>query len=56
MPVDDSRCGVIPCSQLSSACRVYNDLKSGRCDSIGSCKRVDTAICTDYTDLDCTHH
>jgi hypothetical protein len=56
MPVDDSRCGVIPCVQLSSACRVYEDLKSGRCASLGSCKVVSTADCVQFTDLTCAIH
>jgi hypothetical protein len=53
MPVDDPRCGVIGCSSLSSMCRVYQDLKSGRCESIGSCRTISNANCTQYTDLKC---
>jgi hypothetical protein len=55
-PVDDIKCGVIECSKLSTMCRVYDDLKSARCDGLGSCKQINTVSCTQYTDLTCTPH
>ena len=53
-PVDDSACGVLDCDQLDTTCRDYLDLTTGRCDSLGVCKKPNTsATCTKYTDLQC---
>jgi hypothetical protein len=53
---DDSACGTIECTGLNSAsaCRVYSDLNSNRCDVVGACKVKNTAkACTVYSDAAC---
>ena len=53
-PVDDKGCGVIDCDKLDTKCRDYQDLITGRCDSLGLCKKANTqTACTKYTDLPC---
>jgi MYXO-CTERM domain-containing protein len=49
---DDPTCGTIECSALNvSSCRVYSDLSSNRCDSVGTCKVKNTVkACTVFTD------
>jgi hypothetical protein len=52
---DDSMCGTIECTGLNTTtCRVYSDLTSNRCDSVGMCKVKNTVkACTVFTDT-CT--
>jgi hypothetical protein len=52
---DDSMCGTIECTGLNTTtCRVYSDLTSNRCDSVGTCKVKNTVkACTVFTDT-CT--
>jgi hypothetical protein len=53
-PADDDSCGTITCSGLDTACRSYQDVTSGRCASLGSCKQPNApATCTAYVDLPC---
>lgn len=52
MPEDDTTCGVIDCDGLDTTCSDYNDLKSKRCATVGTCKAPNTATaCTDVTSL-----
>jgi MYXO-CTERM domain-containing protein len=48
-PADDSACGTIACSHLTTACRTYTDLATNRCVAVGQCEPVDTLHCTAYT-------
>jgi hypothetical protein len=53
-PIDDAACGVIPCSGLSTPCRMYGDLHGSRCAALGVCKPPnDPTSCTAYADLQC---
>src|SRR4029079_5130423 len=49
---DDSACGTIECNALNvTSCRIYSDLTSNRCDSVGTCKMKNTVkACTVFTD------
>ena len=51
-PPDDSACGVIDCDKLDTKCKDFVDLTTGRCDSLGACKKAnDTSSCSKFTDL-----
>ncbi|MBI5479638.1 MAG: FG-GAP repeat protein [Deltaproteobacteria bacterium] len=51
---DDDACGTIACSGLDTACRAYQDLKTNRCESLGTCKAAnDPATCTQWADVPC---
>jgi hypothetical protein len=53
MPADDTACNTIDCSGLNTpgACKMYSDLTSNRCDSVGACKTKNTVkACTVVTD------
>jgi hypothetical protein len=53
-PADDARCGVVDCSRLDTACRIYQDLTANRCAALGLCKTAnDPATCNVFTDLRC---
>lgn len=53
-PADDDRCGVIDCSGLDTACRIYQDLTASRCAALGMCKSAnDPATCNLFTALRC---
>jgi MYXO-CTERM domain-containing protein len=55
MPLDDDACGAVDCSALDTACRVYHDLTTNRCASLGACRSDnDPAACTSWTDRPCT--
>jgi len=55
MPADDATCGTIDCTGLNTMpCRVYSNLTSNRCDSLGVCKKDNTVkACTVVVD-NCT--
>jgi hypothetical protein len=53
-PDDDTACNTIACSGLNAAsnCVHYNDIKTNRCASLGTCKPANTAAtCTDVVDM-----
>ena len=51
-PADDTACGNIDCSQLTTSCLEYHDLTVNRCASLGTCKAANmAATCTDVTNL-----
>jgi hypothetical protein len=51
VPADDTACGPIPCSNLTTTCRTYSMITTNRCLSLGACKPWnDAATCTVYTD------
>jgi hypothetical protein len=50
VPADDSACGTIDCSGLSTSCLAYHDLTSNRCLGLGTCKQNNSATtCTSVT-------
>jgi len=54
MPSDDPKCGTISCSELNTKCRVYEDLTSGRCAMLGSCKVAnDPMACDRFRNIPC---
>jgi hypothetical protein len=53
-PDDDTTCNTIACSGLNTtgSCVHYNDIKTNRCASLGTCKAPNTtATCTDVVDM-----
>ena len=53
-PLDDTRCGVIDCDKLDTACEDYHDLTDLRCDALGVCKKAnDPKGCGKVTALKC---
>ena len=51
-PADDTACGNIDCSELTTSCLQYHDLTVNRCASIGTCKAPNLAAsCTDVTNV-----
>jgi hypothetical protein len=50
VPADDSACGTIDCSGLSTSCLAYHDLTSNRCLGLGTSKQNNSATtCTSVT-------
>jgi hypothetical protein len=49
---DDPACSIVACGGLSTECRIYSELTSGRCVSLGLCAAPnDPVTCTSFRDL-----